>query len=143
MSKITPDSPLGKKLLAQGRIKPEDFNTTPMGLRLPENEPDPKPKPRKYRNQPCEVAGQKFDSKHEADCYLNLRAVYGAERVIRQVSIPIGSKRIRPDFLIIHEVFEDGTFRAELVDAKGMVAKEWSAKANHLETQHRLKIRLI
>ena len=96
-------------------------------------------KPSKFRNQRCEWQGQQFDSKLERDVYIALVGVYGKENVIRQVSMPIGGKRIRPDFLIIHERFEDGTFRAELADAKGVVTEGWSAKANHLESVHGLE----
>lgn len=35
------------------------------------------PKPRKYRNEPTVVAGQRFDSKAEAHRYLDLRQLQG------------------------------------------------------------------
>ncbi len=99
--------------------------------------------PRKYRNEPVEHDGERFDSRHEYRVAVALRVKHGRENVIRQVSLPLGELRIRPDFLIIHERFPDGTFRAELVDAKGMMTDAWRAKANHLEAQHGLRIRLV
>jgi len=98
---------------------------------------------RKYRNVPTVIGGHRFDSRHEAEVWLALCATYGAKNVIRQVSLPIGEKRIRPDFLIIRQHFPDGTFRAEFADAKGMITQEWKAKSNHLTDKHGLKIRLI
>lgn len=101
------------------------------------------PDRRKYRNEPVEADGERFDSRHEYRVAVALRVKHGRENVIRQVSLPIGELRIRPDFLVIYERYEDGTFRAELVDAKGMMTAAWRAKANHLEAQHGLRIRLV
>lgn len=50
------------------------------------------PKPRKYRNVPALVDGIKFDSKHEAECWeeLKLRERIGDVRFLnRQVSFPL------------------------------------------------------
>jgi len=110
----------------------------------PKAEAEPEPAaPRKYPNQPVKVDGVRYDSKLEAKVHARLELRHGRDSIIRQVSIPIGSKRIRPDFLIIHERYEDGTFRAELADAKGHATDAWEAKANHLKSQHGLSIRLI
>lgn len=98
---------------------------------------------KKYRNQPTEINGERFDSKLEARICEMLRTIHGERNVIRQISIPIGAARVRPDFLIIHERFEDGTFRAELADAKGVETQAWKAKANHLQDKHGINIRTI
>ena len=102
-------------------------------------------KPNKYHAQKVVTAdGSKFDSKHERAVYQSLCAQYGKGSVIRQVSLPIGSKRIRPDFMVIvgtHSL--DGRFTAFFADAKGMMTPAWSAKANHLNDAHGLKIKLF
>ena len=133
--KIT--SPLVQKLIRQGRVKPEDLDPRRIV-------------PRKQRNQPCEIDGQKFHSKLEYGLYMSLCAGYGARNMIRQVSFPIGKNRIRPDFLIILERFKDGSFHAKLMDAKAWDKKKleyrcteaWKARANHLFDKHGLKIEI-
>lgn len=97
-----------------------------------------KPARRKYRNVPVEVDGQRFDSRLEADVYARLVSYYGRDRVIRQVSFPVGSRRIRPDFLVL---LPGGGF--VLADAKGFATDAWTAKANHLRDRHGLGIVLI
>ena len=105
--------------------------------------PTPMPKPKKYRNKPCEYEGQRFDSKLELKVYLDLVAVWGAPNVIRQVSIPIGKGRMRPDFFVITSRFDDGSFRGHFVDAKGVITAAWRRGANHLEDKHGIKISLV
>lgn len=99
----------------------------------------PKQVMRKHHNAP--EAG--FDSKLEHRVYQRLCLAHGERNVIRQVSIPLGKLRIRPDFMVIEERFGDGSFRARLVDAKGLPTREWRAKANHLEQAHGLEIQII
>jgi hypothetical protein len=124
-----------KQELAQGRA---------LDLPRPAGETEATVKPKKYRNQPCEAGGEKFDSKLEAEAYKKLCALWGKENVIRQVSIPIGDKRIRPDFLVIKEVLEGGkVFVGFFADAKGFATDAWTAKANHLKDKHGLSIELI
>jgi len=103
----------------------------------------PTPPPTKYHNVRCEAEGETFDSKLERDVCAALRAAYGRSRVIRQVSIPIGKQRIRPDFMVIREHFDDGTLRVEFVDAKGRATEGWRAKANHLEDMYGIEIRIV
>ena len=99
-------------------------------------------RPRKYRNEPVTVGGEKFDSRLEAKTCAALRLAHPA--VFRQVSVPVGKLRMRLDFLIVHEVLEDGRFVGEFADAKGMITEGWAAKRNHFEDVYRgLKIRLI
>lgn len=100
---------------------------------------------KKYHNVPCTGDdGEKFDSlKERRDCQA-LRALHGAENIIRQVSLPLGELRLRVDFVRIVERYEDGTFRVELLDTKGgRPTKEWTAKANHLREKHKVTIRII
>lgn len=97
----------------------------------------------KYNNQPTRVGSRLFDSKHEANVYSILCLQYGEKNIACQVSFPIGAERIRLDFMLIHERFDDGTFRAELIDAKGVVTPTWRAKANHLKDALGLTIRKI
>ena len=98
---------------------------------------------KKYRNIPCEVNGEKYDSKLEAKVHGDLIRGFCKERIIRQVSIPLGGKRIRPDFLVITDHFEDGSFRGFFADAKGKATRDWEAKAAWLLDKHGIKIRLI
>jgi len=126
---VKPGTPLYNKLVRQGRITPDG---KPQATR------------RKYGNQPTiNACGERFDSKLEERVYGQLRAAYGDAGVVRQVSIPVGDKRIRPDFLIIHSVMTDGRFIGELADAKGHATEGWTAKANHLKDKHGLSIREI
>lgn len=104
----------------------------------PSPAPEPPAKPTKYRNVPTERGGQRFDSKLEADVYDRLVAYYGKLNVIRQVSFPIGRKRIRPDFFVIL-----AGRRFVVADAKGIATDAWKSKANHLRDVHGIEIVLI
>lgn len=117
-------------LISEGRIRPEDAPTPPAP-------------PSKYRNQRCELEGERFDSKLERRVYQHFCDAYGVENVIRQVSFPIGNRRIRPDFLIILERFADGSFRGFLADAKGHATDAWKCRANHLRDKYGLDIRIV
>ena len=100
----------------------------------------------KFGNIKTTINGEIFDSRHEAVVVIGLRASHGEENIIRQISLPINEQRIRPDVLRIIKRYDDGTFRAELIDAKGSpatVTEEYKAKANCLKALHDLAIRLI
>lgn len=105
------------------------------------------PKPTKYRNVKTVRHGMRFDSILEADVYDALVARYGAANVVRQVSIPIGSKRIKPDFMVILRPTRNAGssfhISAFFADAKGFATEAWLAKANHLRDKHGIEIRLI
>lgn len=107
--------------------------------------PEPEPEPRKYRNQPCEVEGEKFDSKLEAEVWQGLKREPWVRAVVRQVSIPCGilKRRLRVDFLAILEVRPDGTFVGELIDAKGVETDAWRLKAEALEQSTGIRVRRI
>ena len=94
----------------------------------------------KYGAVKTEIAGEKFDSKKEAKICRELRLAHGEKNVIRQVSIPIGARRIRPDFMIIIERLDGGRMVVEFQDAKGMVTKDWATKAAWLLDKHGIKI---
>lgn len=142
---------LEAKLRAQGRLPADALTVRRDPLALPlavgknhVREAAQMVKPRKYKNEPCEVDGEKFDSKLEARVCHRLRLEHGRENVIRQVSIPLDAeKRIRPDFLIIAERYEDGSFRGFFVDAKGRLTDRWATAAAWLKDKHGLKIELI
>jgi hypothetical protein len=64
-------------------------NRLPDGL--PPQSPEPKTR-RKYGNTPWEVNGEKFASKHEAECWVRLRARAAMGEIThleRQVAIPL------------------------------------------------------
>ena len=106
------------------------------------------PRPRsKYRNIPTVVDGQRFDSKLEAKVYGDLCLEYGKQNVIRQVSIPIGAQRIRPDFMVLIykdplDKFEEPSYNVMFIDAKGRETPAWRAKANCLKALHGIEIQL-
>jgi len=97
-------------------------------------------KPSKYKAEPVVVDGERFDSKLEYRVFQRLVAEHGAYSVLRQVTLRAGKNTMRPDFLVIHERYEDGSFRASLHDAKGMVTRDWQARAHHLEHAHGLRV---
>lgn len=102
------------------------------------------PARRKYRNEPVEHDGQRFDSKLERDAYLWLCREHEERNVIRQVSIPFGDNRLRVDFMVIIYAYPmGGEYRVTLYDAKGRVTPEWRGKANHLRDKHGITINLI
>lgn len=134
-------------LVAAGRIDPAALERQPRELDLP----GPtirkflivQSPPRKYRNVPCEDRdGQKFDSKKECRDYETLCAHFGKENVIRQCSIPIGAKRIRPDFMVIKSR-NGNIITVEFMDSKGHATEAWKAKVNHLADAYRIKITLL
>ncbi len=94
----------------------------------------------KYKAEPVVVDGERFDSKLEYRVYRRLVTEHGAYSVLRQVTIRAGKNRMRPDFMVIHERYEDGSFRASLHDAKGLVTRDWQAKAHHLQHAHGLRV---
>lgn len=140
--RIKPGHPIYDKLARQGRLPKADHIADANKMI------EAQAKPRKYRNVHVEADGQRFDSKHEYECYKRLVNQYGAKNVIRQVSIPIGKLRIRPDFMVVLNNFtdsDDGLPYSEVrfYDAKGVVTEGWKAKANDLEGRHGIEIRLI
>jgi hypothetical protein len=101
-------------------------------------------RPSKLRNVRCQnEAGERFDSKLERRHCAALRAAHGPAAIIRQVSLPVGLQRVRPDFLVIHEVLADGTFRGEFLDAKGHATADWTSKARKLQILHGITIRIL
>lgn len=97
-----------------------------------------------HHSKRCMLKEEKFDSIWERTVYLQLQAKH--KRVLRQVSFYLGQgRRIRPDFLIVHEILEDGKkFVGELVDAKGFkVTDAWKAKADWLKGISGIGITLI
>lgn len=104
----------------------------------------PQPPRSKYGNVKVEADGEKYDSKLEYRICTRLRSQHGKAGVMRQVSVELASdSRMRPDFLIIYERYENGRFLGEFADAKGRVTEVWRAKANHFFEKYGLKIRLI
>jgi len=60
-----------------------------------------------------------FDSETEANVYDRLVAEHIA--VIAHGKIALGDEaHLEPDFIIVHEVYDDGRFEGQLADAKGL-----------------------
>lgn len=98
-------------------------------------------KPKKYRNQPCEHEGEKFDSKLERDVWIALCFKYGRQYVKRQPSFKLaGGQRIRPDFLVILGALNTTYW---LFDAKGHETPEWKRKAKQFAKEYFQEIVLI
>jgi hypothetical protein len=96
------------------------------------------------------ATGETFDSKHEARIISQLRAAYGRENIITQVSIPLedvasGSRRarMRIDAMRIIERFEDGSFRAEFLDPKGFETRAWKRSQQWLRDKHGLEVKTL
>lgn len=85
---------------------------------------DEKPKRRKYGNRKVEINGMKFDSKHEAEVYLQLDARRRAGElrcVLRQVPIDLpGGIRYIADFVTIRP---DMSIEA-VIDAKSVATRQ-------------------
>lgn len=110
-----------------------------------------KGKPRKYRNVPVEVNGEKFRSKLEAKVYADLCREYGESNVLREVSIQLGQgKRMRIDFVVIEawrtgDVYKNANRRLPVmrfIDAKGKATEAWKLKAAWLLDKRGIEIEL-
>lgn len=84
----------------------------------------PKPKVRGAGTR-VTISGITFDSRTEADAYVALRDLFPA--VFCHPKVELGQdteldngRHMEPDFIVALEVFDDGTFRAACIDAKGM-----------------------
>lgn len=98
----------------------------------------PAPVTRKYRNQPTEYAGHRYDSKAEATFAMELDARLAAHEIMawtRQVPFTIlGGTVYRVDFMIFSQAGIGSGMRvlAELVEIKGMVTPEAKIKMKAL-----------
>lgn len=99
----------------------------------------------KYRNIRCsDDSGQKFDSKLEKRVYQRLCLEHGAQNVLRQVSLPItATHRMRPDFMLLEQVNDDGSFVARFIDAKGKPTTDWLLKASVLLEKHGIRVGVV
>jgi len=95
----------------------------------------------KYRNQRVAVGDEIFDSKLEADGWrAQLRRMESGEArlVLRQVSFPLpGAVRYRCDYFVC---LTAGGF--EVIDAKGVLTKEFVIKAKQMLAVHGIDILL-
>lgn len=97
------------------------------------------PKPRKYRNEPTEVDGARFDSKREAKRWKELRLMLKAKQIqglARQVEFRLpGNIRYIADFVyhvplgvVIPEYGRQPLMQAVIEDAKGVRTKDYKLK---------------
>jgi hypothetical protein len=99
---------------------------------------------KKYGNKvTVDEQGRKFDSLKERRQFEEHVALYGERSVMRQVSFPIGKKRIRVDLVHIMERYADGSVRIMVKDSKGRITPEWAAKANHLKDAYGIEVKVI
>ena len=134
---IRRDDPPGEKRVSRIRSLglvplPEDGHAKPAA-------------PSKFGNVRTEnEAGEKFDSKLERTVYERLVARFGIKNVMRQVSLVLpGGVRMKPDFLVIHERFDDGTVRVGLLDAKGHATRDWLNKAKVMREWFGWPVRVV
>ena len=96
---------------------------------------------RKYRNQPTIEDGQRFDSKLEARCYLELKLRQKSGEVLwflRQVNFPLeGDVVYRCDFLA---ALADGS--VEVIDATGMVTQVKANKLRQVKARYGIDVTL-
>ncbi len=98
------------------------------------------PKRNKYRAEPVVVDGERFDSKLEYRVYQRLCAGYGERNVMRQVTLRCGKNTMRIDFMIIEQRHDADRVTVSFRDAKGMETRDWTARANHLEDAHGIRV---
>lgn len=114
------------------------------------------PHPAKYRNVKCEWQGEKFDSRHEMEDWIALRARETAGEISqlkRQVEFPLycpvytdgPAGRVQVGNTVVWNYVADFTFKENgkliVQDSKGMRTKEYKAKRRHLERQEGIEIR--
>lgn len=135
--KISPDSPLARKLVAQGRVKASDL-----------------PKGHKYHAVPAlDSKGHLHPSRLQARKTDQLRA--GALVVIPEVSLPLTDNgkrdaqgrsvqdRIRIDALVIDQILEDGRFVGRWVEIKGRDLAAGRKKRQRFEAEYGIPIQVI
>lgn len=95
----------------------------------------------KYRNQPTEVDGLRFDSKAEAAYYGHLKLLKAAGDVIyflRQVPFDLpGNVKYRCDFMVVRET------GIEYIDVKGAITATFRLKKKQVEALYPVKIRCV
>lgn len=89
----------------------------------------PKPKKRKYKNQPCELDGLKFDSQKERDYFLLLRdkqqrGEISELRLQVRINLQEGfttpeGKKIKPIDYIADFTYLDSSGQKHIIDVKG------------------------
>lgn len=129
--KITPDSPLGKKLIAQGRLKPSDFERG--------GEPSKAREGRIKGVKRKVVDGINFASTKEANRYEQLQLLRrnGAVRFfLMQVPFRLpGNVKYLLDFMIF---WSDGQVTFE--DCKGMITDVYRIKKKQVEDLYPITI---
>lgn len=140
------DSKIGRKALEQAAKKGQPWALEAQGKASSSKatiNPSDGFRETKFGNVPVHVGDERFDSKLERRTFDRLVAEHGRQSVVRQVSMPIEGGRIRPDFMVIHERFEDGRALVEFIDAKGRETLAWKKSAKQLRERHGLAVRLM
>lgn len=106
-------------------------------------------KPSKLHNVRTEYAGRNYDSRSEAKIAQNYDLQQQSGSLIASIpqpSMPLTpktSRRIRPDFLLIQEIYSDGTFRGEFVDVKGFDTPAGKKNRQLFKDHYGVDIRLV
>lgn len=102
----------------------------------------PEQKPRKYRNEPVVVDGERFDSKLEARYYEQLKARRAAGEVlwwVRQVPFTLeGGVRYLADFLVV--LAAGG---ADVIDCKGEDTQASINKRKQVKARYGVDVQLV
>lgn len=120
---------------------------------IPPN-PSPKaPKARKYRNEPVELNGERFDSKAEAARWAQLRLLERAgeirelRRQVRYELVPsqrtAAGKHVAPVAYVADMVYLDGQGRQVVEDVKGFRTADYKLKVKLMLHVHGIEIREV
>lgn len=95
------------------------------------------PAPRKYRNEPCEVDGLRFDSKHEADVWRQLRG--------RELAGEIRGLRLQVPYACVVNGIHICDYVADFAFTEGaaLVVADAKSEATRKLPVYRLKRRLM
>ena len=110
-------------------------------------------KPTKYRNKKCIVEGEHFDSIHEGECWIALRAREQAHQIRdlrRQVKYDLCAYDVtRRIGVTVATYIADFVYwdvadeREHVIDAKGFVTKEFTLKSRWFAAQYGVAIELV
>ncbi len=121
-----------------------------LGILPEKTKSDPK---RKTRSRRISFAGITFASEGEYKAFLYLQDRYPA--VFCHPKIALGDGRhMQPDFIVVHEVYKDGTYHAESLDYKGEwrgksgnkrahAERDWKVRASWLKDKTGIVVRII
>lgn len=132
------------RLQREGKVRGVSSRKPAPSLPAPSNV-----KPRKYRNEPTIVDGQRFDSKLEALQYKALKLERLAGTVLlftRQMRFDLpGGVIYRLDFFVVRPVLIGSAVSIvnEYIDCKGKLLQDSKNKIKQVESIYGIKIKLV